>query len=173
MDKKIKIVFLFFLLTPALQAQVSEYEYKAAFIERFTRFIEWPEEFENEEFIMAVVGENPFKNSLDELFIDTKIKNLNTEIVYTNDINKLSHADLVFISESEKKRIKEILSAIDDRPILVISDSKGFCEMNIHINMYLDGNYIRYEINQKALEKSGLKASSLLLSSAKIVTADE
>ena len=45
--------------------------------------------------------------------------------------------------------------------------------MGSHINMYVDGNYIRYEINQKAIEKSGLKVSSLLLTSARIVETDD
>jgi hypothetical protein len=39
--------------------------------------------------------------------------------------------------------------------------------------MYADDNYIRYEINQDAIEKSGLKVSSLLFASAKIVQTDD
>lgn len=173
MDKKLKILFLFLLLTNVLYAQVSEYEYKAAFIERFTRFVEWPEEFENDKFVIAVVGKNPFKNSLDELLADTKIKNLNSEIIYTNNINELSHVNLVFISGSEKKRLNEIITAIAEKPILIISDSKGFCKNGTHINMYNDGNYIRFEINEETITKTGLTVSSLLLASAKIITTDE
>lgn len=173
MDKKLKILFLFLLFTNVLHAQYSEYEYKAAFIERFTRFIDWPEEFEDNTFEIAVIGENPFNKSLDELFDITKIKNRNTEVIYTDNINELRNVDLVFISRSEKNRMKEIVSVIDDMPILIISDSKGFCKKGAHINMYVDGDYIRYEINQKALEKTGLKVRSLLFASAKIVKSDD
>jgi YfiR/HmsC-like len=169
MDITMKILFLILLLTTNVQAQVSEYEYKAAFIERFTRFIEWPDEFDNDTFKIAVAGDNPFRNSLDELFDVTKINSLNTEIIYTNDINELCHANLVFISGSEKKRIDEILSELNDKPILIISDSERFCEMGTHINMYVDGNNVRYEINEEAIKKSGLEVSSLLLASARIV----
>ena len=45
--------------------------------------------------------------------------------------------------------------------------------MGVHINMYDDDNYIRFEINQEAVEKSKLKVSSLLLASAKIVKSDD
>lgn len=177
MDKKLKILLLFLLLTNILCAQVSEYEYKAAFIERFTRFIEWPENVDNNNpdtnFRLVVIGKNNFKSALNDLFAEIKVKNHTTELIYSDDINDLKKANLVFISSSEKKRVKEIITAIAEKPILIISDSKGFCEMGTHINMYVEGNYIRYEINQEAIEKAGLKVSSLLFASAKIVTTDD
>lgn len=171
--KKIKILFLFLLFIGSAQAQVSEYEYKAAFIERFTRFIEWPNEIGTHTFKIVILGQNPFNNSLVELFDGVKIKNKNVELIYTDDIKDLSKVDLVFISKSEKRRIDEIILALRTKPILIISDSKGFCKTGVHINMYVDDNYVRYEINQIAIEKSGLKVSSMLLSTAKIVEADE
>lgn len=171
--KQIIILLLLLLFACPINAQVSEYDYKAAFIERFTRFIEWPEEFEDDTFRVGVFGKNPFNSSLDELFNDIKIKNQNVKLIYTKDLEDLSKANLVFISGSEKKRLTEILSVITKEPILIISDQKGFCEMGVYINMFLDDNYIRYEINQDAIEKSGLKVSSLLMGSAKIIKASD
>lgn len=167
------LLILFCVLHHSVQAQISESELKAAYIERFTRFIEWPEEFANNTFKIAVIGKISFNTSLDNLFAEIKVKNKNVEIIYTNDINDLTKVNLVFISGTEKKRINEILSAIDEKPILLISDTKGFCNMGTYINMYVDDNNIRYEINIEALENSGLKVSSLLLTSAKIIKTDE
>lgn len=157
------------LFASTLQAQVSEYEYKAAFIERFTRFIEWPGGIENDTFKIAIIGSNPFKTTLDDLFANLKIKNKNVEIIYTNNMEELTDVNLVYIAASEKKRVNEILAFTDKYSILTIGDSKGFCAKGVHINMYIVDNNIRYEINQGAIEKSNLKVSSLLLASAKIV----
>lgn len=167
------LLMLFCVLHHSVQAQISESEVKAAYIERFTRFIEWPDDFENNTFKIAVIGKNPFKSSLDDLFTKTNIKNQSVKLIYTNNLNDIINANLVFISGSEKKRINEILKAIGKRPILIISDTKGFCELGTHINMYVDENYIRYEINKEALEKSGLSVTSLLLASAKIVKSND
>lgn len=167
------LLILFAVVHQTIQAQISESDVKAAFIERFTRFVEWPEEFTNDTFKIVLIGENYFNTALDEVFADIKVKNLNTKIIYTNDLNDLTKANLIFISGSEKKRINEILSVIGKKPILIISDTKGFCNMGTYINMYVDGNNIRYEINKEALEKTGLKVSSLLLTSAKIVKSDD
>lgn len=167
------LLMLFCVLHHSVQAQISESEIKAAYIERFTRFIDWPDDFENNTFKIAVIGENPYNTALDDLFTDTKIKKHSVKLIYTNNLNDIKNVNLVFISGSEKKRINEILKAIGKRPILIISDTKGFCELGTHINMYVDENYIRYEINKEALEKSGLKVTSLLLVSAKIVKSND
>lgn len=171
--KILKILFLFLLHFGFSYAQVPEYEYKAAFIERFTRFVQWPGSFESHPFRIVVFGKSPFDNALDELFEETKIKNHKVELIYTDKIEDLSNVNVVYISNSEKRRVDEILKVINQKPILVIGDSNGFCELGVHINMYIDHNYVRYEINQKALEASGIKVSSLLYSSAKIVNSDE
>lgn len=171
--KNIIFLMLFSVVYTSAQAQISESEVKAAYIERFTRFIDWPDEFENKTFKIAVIGENPFNSSLDDLFAETDIKKHNVKLIYTNNLDDITNVNLVFISGSEEKRIKEILKAINKKPILIISDTKGFCELGTHINMYVDENYIRYEINQEALEESGLKVTSLLLASAKIVKTDD
>lgn len=167
------LLLLFCVIHHSVEAQISENEVKAAYIERFTRFIDWPEAFENNTFKIAVFGTNPFNTSLDDLIAVTRIKNQGVKLIYTSKLDDLTHVNMVFISGSEKKRINEILQAIHHKPILIISDTKGFCELGTHINMYVDENYIRYEINPEAFEKSGLSVNSLLLASAKIVKSDE
>lgn len=173
--RKIQISLFFLLLLGSIQAQVSEYEYKAAFIERFTRFVEWPMEFDRDSdtFKIIVIGETPIREPLNELFESTNIKNIEVEIKYTNKIQDIKEANLVYISASEKIRIDQILSITNNLPILTISCAEGFGANGIHINMYMEDNYIRYEINEKSIKKSNLNVSSLLLNSAKIVETDD
>ena len=176
-SNKLKILFLFLLLTPLLEAQVSEYEYKAAFVERFTRFVEWPVSYDasssDTTFTIVVIGENEFETALNDLFSKASVKGKTAKVIYTDNVKDLEFANLVFISSSEKRHLTGILSVIAEKPILIISDSKGFCESGTHINMYNDGDYIRYEINQSAFKKSGLIVNSLLLASAKVVKNDD
>ena len=171
--RKIQILFFLLMLMGSIQAQVSENEYKAAFIERFTRFVEWPTDFKDNTFKIIVIGETPIKKSLDELFKNTNIKKLDVELKYTDDIQDIKDANLVFISSSQNSRIDEILSITNEYPILTISGSEGFGAKGIHINMYIEDNHIRYEINKESIKNSNLNVSSLLLNSAKIVETDE
>ena len=170
---KFIILLLSLLFAGSLNAQVSEAEYKAAFIERFTRFIEWPDSIESDTFKIAVIGKTPLTPPLNDLFTDLEIKGHNVELIITNKIDDLSNANVVFISGSEKKRISDILAHTNKFPILTIGDSDGYGEGGVHINMYVDDTYIRYEINPESIERSNLKISSLLLASAKIVETDD
>jgi uncharacterized protein DUF4154 len=157
----------------SLQAQVSEYEYKAAFIERFTRFIEWPDSITNDTFNIVIIGKTPLQPTINDLFTNTKIKERDVKLTYSKDTNFIINANIVFISGSERKRIKEILAITNKYPILTISDSKGYSAKGVHINMYTDDNYIRYEINKESIENSNLIVKSLLLASAKIVKTND
>lgn len=172
-DLKIYYGVFFLLISTLVNAQVDEFDIKAAFVERFTRFIEWPESNEEnkkeESFKIFSIGANSFGDALDRLFKTAKIKNRNVEIIYTNNINEIENANLLFINSMRDDQLKEILGKIKNKPILTISDSKGFAKQGVHINMVIESDYIRYEINQEALNESGLKVNSLLLASAKIV----
>jgi hypothetical protein len=171
------LLILFCVLHHSVEAQISESEIEAAYIERFTRFVEWSDDAPNNTtktvFVITVLGENTFGSSLDNLFKELKIKNLPVSLKYTHHYNEVVGSDIVIICHSERKRLQKILEFINSKPILIISDSEGFAEEGTHINMYVDNSNIRYEINQDEIKKTGLKVSSLLLSSAKIVKTDD
>ena len=146
---------------------------KAGYIEKFTHFVQWPETSTKSEsiyvFTLAVIGENTFGNDLDNLFSKTKIKNNRVQIKYISSVDEIGDCLILFISGSEKNNLTRILQQTTGKPILTISDSKGFCIKGVIINMFQEGDYIRYEINRSALGKSGLIINSLLLNSAVII----
>ncbi len=174
-NKSIQIIicFVFLLLPIGAFAQTSEYTIKAAFLERFTRFIEWPDvsavSDTTESFVLGVIGENPFGSILEQLYATQKIKNKEVEIQSLSNLDEISGCHLLFISKSKEKELSKILSLTKDKPILTISDANGFAENGVLINLYLAENKIRFEINETAVRVSGLTVSYLLLNAAKIV----
>ncbi len=175
LNKNLQIIIYFVLLLLPISAfaQTSEYTIKAAFLERFTRFIEWPEESAvsdtTESFVLAIIGENPFGSILEQLYANQKIKNKEVEIQSLSNLDEISDCHLLFISKSKEKELSKILSLTKDKPILTISDANGFAENGVLINLYLAENKIRFEINETAVKISGLTISYLLLNAAKIV----
>lgn len=153
--------------------QTRESLVKAGYIEKFTLFVEWPEASTKSEstqvFTIAVIGKNTFGNDLDNLFSKTKIKNNRVQIRYISAVEEIGGCMILFISGSERNNLPDILRYTTGKPILTISDSKGFGVKGVIINMFQEGDYIRYEINRNALQKSGLIINSLLLNSAVII----
>ena len=152
-----------------VKAQTAE-DIKSASIEKLTRFIEWPNDTNlNEYFIIGITGENPFGNILKRDYKTRKIKDRQVVITEIRFPEEAEKCDLLFISESESDRLEGYLKLAFDNHILTVSDSEGFGENGVHINFYIEDEHIRFEINLNELKDSGFRAGSLLLGYAKIV----
>ncbi|MCF7918550.1 MAG: YfiR family protein [Candidatus Cloacimonetes bacterium] len=167
------LLILSLLIPQLVFAQYSEYELKAVYLEKFTHFIEYPKlttvADTSKPFIIGVIGKNPFADILDNYYKTYKIKNRKVEIKYYSRLSQITGCNLLFIAASEKERLREILSLIKDKPILTVSDSEGFSQAGVHINLYLKDNKLHYELNEGALIKSGFSVWAQLLNSAKII----
>lgn len=169
------IVFLsLFVLQVTLHLQPQEYALKTAFIERFTRFTDWPESIITEDttqsFVISVLGDNSFEDKLDIFSNSKKIKQRKVEVRYINKISEIEGSHILFISESEEVNLSSILKYIENRPILTIGDTQGFAEQGVIINFYLEDDQVRFEINNEALNKTDLAINYLLLNYAKLVS---
>lgn len=177
--KKMRLFTLFFVswLMVNLHAQTSEYELKAVYLERFTRFVDWPEESSisdtTKPFVIGIIGENPFGKCLKRIYEKQKIKNKAVKILPVKNLTDISKCHILFISKSEKQYLGKIINITQDSPILTIADTKGFCEKNGHINFYLDADKVRFEINNEAVKKAGLYMKYQLLERGKIIKCGE
>ena len=167
------ILFIGFLFLCSFTAITDEYAIKAQFIERFTRYIEWPSnnEFNNRSkpFIIGIMGESPLYAQLELLSTKLRIKDKPIKVKYIEDPSHVEDCHVVFICSSEKKHIAKIVVALKDKPILTISDNESFTKYGIMINMFVENNNIRFIINEAVMDKVGLKASYQLLKLAKKV----
>ena len=167
-----------FLLLPGggtnlfAQATSKEYQIKAAFLFNFMQFVEWPPTvFKNADdpFRIGVLGQDPFNAALEDTVQGETISNHKIIVEHAMQVDDLKNCQLIFISKSEKKHVAEILSALDDKPVLTVSEIEGFAERGGGINFYLEGNKVRFEVNPDAARHDGLKVSSQLLSLGKII----
>lgn len=167
-----------FLLLPGggtnlfAQATSKEYQVKAAFLFNFMQFVEWPPTvFKNADdpFRIGVLGQDPFNAALEDTVQGETISNHKIIVEHAMQVDDLKNCQLIFISKSEKKHVAEILSALDDKPVLTVSEIEGFAERGGGINFYLEGNKVRFEVNPDAARHDGLKVSSQLLSLGKII----
>jgi hypothetical protein len=155
------------------QKEASEYVAKAAFLERFTRFTEWPPKSQmsdtSKPFVISVIGEDPFGSVLRDICAEQKIKHKPVKVRNINEIEEINGTNLLFISSSEKERIEKVIDYTQEKPILTVGDTQGFGEKGVHINFYLEGDSLRFTINQTAVKNSGLSISYLLLEVAKVI----
>lgn len=172
-----KCLYLLILLMPMglilAQNQTTEYMLKAGFIKQFTHFIEWPEQPALNDtikpYIIAVLGDNPFGDALEDIFSKNKVKDKNVEIVYISRISQIESAHILFIPQQFESQLQTILEQANALNALTISDTQGFGKSGVMINFFLESNKIRFEINKKSIDEQGLTVSHLLLSYAKVI----
>lgn len=149
----------------AQSGNFSEYQVKAAFLYNFGKFVEWPTNgfaSTNAPLVIGVYGDNPFGNDLAEVVQD---KNIDGHPVVTRQvtINELKDCQILFITRSKQKNLAEILRALDGADVLTVTENMEPFDSGLMINFILRDDRIRFEINNTAAEKVGLKLSSKLL----------
>ena len=165
------LVLIFSIFFGALSAysQIPEYELKSVLMLKMINFIEWPESYENEkdEFVISVLGQNPFGKYLDHTFENIKIKDKEVIIRYIKDHNDIAGSDVLFIARSERSNIDDILMTVNGKPILTIGDTIGFGEKGVHINFFVEKSRIRFYINESSAGQNGLEIDYHLRNVAK------
>jgi len=158
----------------AADFDIREYSLKAVFLERFTRFIDWPAEGlpENQigPFVISIIGNPQLADLLRDIYQTQKIQGKKVIVQNLENIDDVKNAHLLFISRTSGKKLKEILKQATKSPVLTVSDSDGYAEQGVMINFFMSKNQkIRFEINELAIKESELYISYKLLSVAKIV----
>ena len=152
-------------LPPAAGAELSEYKVKAAFIEKISEFVDWPDgAFSGPDapFVIAIAGADPFGRYLEDLARNGTIKGRAVVLRHLRSGEAPGACHVLYIAGGEYERLPGLLAAAG-RAVLTIGDGQKFAAKGTHVGMYLKGGRLRFEINLEASRKSGLKLSSKLL----------
>lgn len=152
---------------PAVDAEVTEYTLKAQFVERFTRYVKWPETALPEKatpFVVAVLGKDPFGKSLEDLLKDRKVAEHPIKLVHFASVDALvPQCQLLFVPRAQEKQLEKIAQFYRDMPVLIVAESSTAARNGAHIGMYLEQSSLRFVINNQAAKQASLEISSELL----------
>ena len=174
----LRFVLAVALVLIALQAGTTQAEppsqplVEAGFITKFPLFVTWPDttwQTGDAPFVIGVMGETPVRVHLDDL---ANYATADGRPLVVHSVGTLSAADrchLLFIASDAEPGLEKILAQVAGKPILTVSDCDGYAQRGVHINFYLDGDYVRFEINQRASEASNLSLSFRLKNVARLV----
>lgn len=158
------------LATPAWCAAQIDNEVKAAFIIRFTEFIDWPERNDpgRQPLIVCVLGDHPVEPILARLTQGYTVRGRTIDIRHVANVESAGACDVVFVPDTRSAQLPALSRALHALPVLVITNGPGLATAGSAINLFREGSRLRFEINPGALEAAGLKASSRLLKLAVI-----
>ena len=147
---------------------------KAAILGKLVSFVEWPENSavadSSGPFIIGIVGENGLGVALEKVYAKETISGKEVEIRVVDDTAEYRECHLLYVAPMMKDNLSDIVDFAHDMPILTVSDTDGFGESGILVNLYLENNKVRFEINDWALKNTPLTLSHHLMKASRLVT---
>lgn len=153
--------------SPALGDGYSDDAVKAAFLYRFTSYVEWPPQaLQSQSFTIAVLDDERVAVDLQKLLPGHPIKGHPAQVRVIHRATEIGDAPVVFIGSGDPYAHRRFIAGIASRPILVVTDEERGLEEGSSVNFMLVDRRVRFEISLNAAERSGLRISSELLSVA-------
>lgn len=152
-------------------AEGREYEFKSAYVYNFIKFVDWPAQrlpASSSTINVCVVGKEAYRAALDT--INGKlVKGKTIAVTPYNGPQDISRCHILFVGDAETTHLSALLEGARPAGVLTVGDSSSFVKEGGVIRFRNENNKIRFDINPRAAEESGLTISSQLLKLARIV----
>jgi YfiR/HmsC-like len=151
-----------------------EYPLKAVFLLNFAQFTDWPTNAfaaPDSPVVIGVLGDDPFGELLDDAVRDETVNGRKFVVERYQHVEDIKTCHILFISQSETRRLDKIMSALNGKPILTVSDIDGSAYNGVCVQFITENNKIRLRINMDSLKAANLAMSSKLLRVSEIISA--
>ena len=150
--------------------ELKEMQVKAAYLYNFTKFVYWNTRADAVEPVTIGLIKADDIALLLEDFIKTKApeSGIIVKKIHASEAD-LADCQFVYIDQSQKDKLADILKNINDDKVLTVSDIYGFTRRGGMIGFFQEDGRIRIEINLTEVEKAGLEVSAKLVEVARIV----
>jgi hypothetical protein len=172
LNKLLILVILLLFSSPQMieaEEQIAhEYQIKAAFLYNFAYFVEWPADAlssPSSNLHICILGKDPFGEEI-EAITNKSIGSHQISHGHIDTIEAIKTPDdchILFITQSEKDSIPQIVSGLGGKPILTVTDQENADQSGVMITMTLMDEKVRFQINRKAAADVGINISSKLL----------
>lgn len=159
-------------LEPRQDPALPEYVVKAGFLFNFAKYVEWPaDSFEKPDspISIGIVGADPFGEDLDKTLRNKTVKERGFIIRRYAEASDIKPCHILFIPRTENGRLAEILKKTDSWAALTVGEDEGFIKGGGIVNILIEKEKPRLEVNPEAAEKAHLTINAKFLKVATIV----
>lgn len=158
---------------PRVTAQVTrEYDLKAVFLYNLASFVEWPSSAfagPDAPFVIGVLGDDPFGPVLDQVLANEYVGTRRIVPRRFRRNEDFAQCHVLFVSASEKHRLRDVWRRLGSRPVLTVGEGAGFVEEGGMVAFGLKGQHLILYVNPPAARTADLVISSKLLEVAEVV----
>lgn len=137
---------------------------KAAFLNRFTAYVEWPEgALPMPEFRIAVLGAPLVAGELRKQLAERTIKNRPVRIDLVASLAQARDAQILYVGPGWAGDLGSVAKALGSKPVLLVTDHPRGLDGGGTINFLLVDERVRFEVSLVAAQRAGLRINSQLL----------
>jgi len=155
------------LIFPAAGMQTEDEDtVKGMFIYNFTRYIDWSGTYTGSNFIIAVYGRSGVTKSLQQITANKKVNGRPVVIRTVGAATEAADSKIIFIPKTNSVALREVIEKLGSKGILIVTEDKDLALKGSCINLIKDDGKIKFELNENAARRDGLKIASQLESLA-------
>ncbi len=167
-----KVFYKFFLvgmlfILGILNGSAQELDYRAQslYIYKFTKFISWPEDKAEGDFVIGVFGNSPI---FDELKLMASIKKAgNDQNIVVKEVNAeddMLQYYIIYVASSKSRQIRTLSDQIGNQPVLIVAEREGMAYKGATISfMITDYQILKFEVDVDQLENQRMTISEDLI----------
>jgi hypothetical protein len=158
--KKVAVCLLMVVTSHLLSAQSPKHQ--SVFIYSFTRYVIWPDSYNIGDFEILVLGDTPVLTELKAMAQAKKVGDRNIKVTKINSVTEIRRANMLFVPSGRAADIEGIVAKVNNLSILIITEEPGLGVKGSDINFVLKDGKLAFELNQPAMIRQNLKASTEL-----------
>ncbi|MGZ3272691.1 MAG: YfiR family protein [Caulobacteraceae bacterium] len=157
------------VVPPAAAETSLEIAVKATDLYKFAAFVEWPPSAfsgPTEPAMLCIAGEDPFGPVLDQAVRGQRIGGRPIMVLRLDHVDRDAPCNILFAGPSRRQPPAEVLREVRGQPVLTVTDEAGDPNARGMVDFVLRDGRVRFRIDPRMAERSGLLVSSKLLSLA-------
>jgi hypothetical protein len=159
-------------LLAVAQAQLQrESAVKAAFLYRFTSFVDWPSTAftEDEPLVIAVVNDEPVAADLEQMVGGRSAQGRRVNVRRVAEPAGAAGSHLLYIGQRPPQQLRDAIAAVPPGPVLLVTDSGQSHPPGSALNFQREEGRVRFTASPPAAEARGLRLGARLLQVAMAV----
>lgn len=146
---------------PAQTGGPTQNDVEAVYLYNFAKFVRWPAA--QGPFTICVAGDKTYLDRLTKIVAGETLDSRPYATRLIKTVEDQSGCSIIFISEAAKDRVDSVLKYAADKPILTVSDIPDFLSRGGMIQFLVINKRVRFSVNLRPVEHSGIFLSSELL----------
>lgn len=138
---------------------------KATYLHKFTPFVKWPDGAfagPSSPYLVCVMGDPGFEGLVRRAVAGQVVGGRGFVVQAPTSVEQASHCHLAYFGPQSFAPTAAVLEALRGRPVLTVTDSLVGTAGGI-VHFVLDGGRVRFEIDARLAQVSGIEISSRVL----------